>query len=106
MTEDQLADILAELKKTKAAKDSAVQSQQFEDAARLRDEQKEWEKAKTDAIEAWHEEETEDVVVDEETVCQALSALTEIAVKHIRAREAVPSPSEEAEGGGASEEAG
>ncbi len=95
-----LADILAQLKKTKTAKESAVQSQQFEDAARLRDEQKEWEQAKADAIEAWHDEETEDVIVDEETVCQALSEMTEIAVEAIRAREAVPAPSapDEAEG--------
>ena len=93
-----LKDILAEVDQAKKAKDSAVKSQHFEDAARFRDEQKKWEKAKEEAIAAWKEKtDDEPVTVDEETVSQALSHLTEVDVAHIRAREATPSASDDGE---------
>ena len=93
-----LKDILAKLDQAKKAKDDAVKSQRFEEAAKLRDEQKKWEKAKAEAIEASKEKAAaEAVAVDEETVCQALSHITEIDVEHVRAREAAPSAPGEGE---------
>ena len=90
-----LKDILAELDQAKKDKADAVKSQRFEDAAKLRDKQKKWEKAKAETIRASREKASDEAVaVDEEIVCQALSHLTEIDIEHIRAREAAPSASD------------
>ncbi len=77
----ELKELDAKVAKVKASKDEAIQNQDFEKAAQLRDDQEKLEAERKEKEKSWREGESDvSMVVDEETIAQVVSATTGVPV--------------------------
>ena len=80
----QIVELEAELEEVKATKNSVVKKQKYEEAAKLRDDEKRLEKSLTEAQEKWEtESKLNRIVVTEENVAEVVSMMTSIPVNRI-----------------------
>ena len=81
---DQIVELEAELEEVKATKNSVVKKQKYEEAAKLRDDEKRLEKSLSEAQEKWEtESKLNRIVVTEENVAEVVSMMTSIPVNRI-----------------------
>jgi len=81
---DQILELEAELESVRETKNSVVKKQKYEEAARLRDDEKRIEKNLSEAQEKWEaESKTNREVVNEENVAEVVSMMTGIPVNRI-----------------------
>jgi ATP-dependent Clp protease ATP-binding subunit ClpC len=80
----QIVELEAELEEVKATKNSVVKKQKYEEAAKLRDDEKRLEKSLTEAQEKWEtESKLNRIVVSEDNVAEVVSMMTSIPVNRI-----------------------
>ncbi|MDC1539198.1 ATP-dependent Clp protease ATP-binding subunit [Flavobacteriaceae bacterium] len=80
----QIVELEAELEEVKATKNSVVKKQKYEEAAKLRDDEKRLEKSLTEAQEKWEtESKLNRIVVTEDNVAEVVSMMTSIPVNRI-----------------------
>ncbi len=85
---DQIVELEAELEEVKATKNSVVKKQKYEEAAKLRDDEKRLEKSLAEAQEKWEtESKLNRIVVTEENVAEVVSMMTSIPVNRIAQKE-------------------
>jgi ATP-dependent Clp protease ATP-binding subunit ClpC len=81
---DQILELEAELESVRETKNSVVKKQKYEEAARLRDDEKRIEKNLSEAQEKWEaESKTNREIVNEENVAEVVSMMTGIPVNRI-----------------------
>ncbi|NNM22117.1 MAG: ATP-dependent Clp protease ATP-binding subunit [Flavobacteriaceae bacterium] len=81
---DKILDIESKLEEVRELKNSVVKKQKYEEAAKLRDDEKNLEKELSTAQEAWEKEsKLHKEVVDEENVAEVVSMMTGIPVNRI-----------------------
>ena len=81
---EQIVELETELEAVRATKNSVVKKQKYEEAAKLRDDEKRLEKSLSEAQEKWEEEsKLNREIVTEENVAQVVSMMTGIPVKRI-----------------------
>jgi ATP-dependent Clp protease ATP-binding subunit ClpC len=84
----QILDLEKQLEEVKQEKNSVVKKQKYEQAAKLRDDEKKLEKALTEAQEEWHEaSKLQRDTVTEENVAEVVSMMTGIPVSRIATKE-------------------
>jgi len=80
----QIVELEAELEEVKVTKNSVVKKQKYEEAAKLRDDEKRLEKSLTEAQEKWEtESKLNRIVVSEDNVAEVVSMMTSIPVNRI-----------------------
>jgi ATP-dependent Clp protease ATP-binding subunit ClpC len=80
----QIIELEAELEEVKATKNSVVKKQKYEEAAKLRDDEKRLEKNLSEAQEKWEtESKLNRIVVSEDNVAEVVSMMTSIPVNRI-----------------------
>ncbi len=80
----EIIDLEAKIEEVKEEKNRVVRSQQYEDAARLRDQEKHYQKDLKEAKERWEEEaKTKRFPVDEEDIAEVVAMMTGIPVKRV-----------------------
>jgi ATP-dependent Clp protease ATP-binding subunit ClpC len=80
----QIVELETELEEVKATKNSVVKKQKYEEAAKLRDDEKRLEKSLTEAQEKWEtESKLNRIVVTEDNVAEVVSMMTSIPVNRI-----------------------
>ncbi len=80
----EIIDLEARIEDVKEEKNRVVRSQQYEDAARLRDQEKKLQKELKEAKERWEEEaKTKRYPVDEEDIAEVVAMMTGIPVKRV-----------------------
>jgi ATP-dependent Clp protease ATP-binding subunit ClpC len=85
---DQIVELEAQLEEVKATKTSVVKKQKYEEAAKLRDDEKRLEKSLADAQEKWEaESKLNRIVVSESDVSEVVSMMTSIPVNRIAQKE-------------------
>ena len=85
----ELAAVDDELVRVKHAKDEAAQAQEFEEAARLRDQERELNAKKAELEEAWRKEmDANVVVVDESDIADVVSSISGVPVSNLTEGEA------------------
>ena len=85
---DQIVELEAQLEEVKATKTSVVKKQKYEEAAKLRDDEKRLEKSLADAQEKWEaESKLNRIVVTESDVSEVVSMMTSIPVNRIAQKE-------------------
>ena len=85
---DQIVELEAQLEEVKATKTSVVKKQKYEEAAKLRDDEKRLEKSIADAQEKWEaESKLNRIVVSESDVSEVVSMMTSIPVNRIAQKE-------------------
>jgi ATP-dependent Clp protease ATP-binding subunit ClpC len=85
---DQIVELEAQLEEVKATKNSVVKKQKYEEAAKLRDDEKRLEKSLTEAQEKWEtESKLNRILVTEENVAEVVSMMTSIPVNRIAQKE-------------------
>jgi ATP-dependent Clp protease ATP-binding subunit ClpC len=85
---DQIVELEAQLEEVKATKNSVVKKQKYEEAAKLRDDEKRLEKSLTEAQEKWEtESKLNRIQVTEENVAEVVSMMTSIPVNRIAQKE-------------------
>ena len=85
---DQIVELEAQLEEVKASKTSVVKKQKYEEAAKLRDDEKRLEKSLADAQEKWEaESKLNRIVVTESDVSEVVSMMTSIPVNRIAQKE-------------------
>jgi ATP-dependent Clp protease ATP-binding subunit ClpC len=85
---DQIVELEAQLEEVKATKNSVVKKQKYEEAAKLRDDEKRLEKSLTEAQEKWEtESKLNRIQVSEENVAEVVSMMTSIPVNRIAQKE-------------------
>ena len=85
---DQIVELEAQLEEVKATKNSVVKKQKYEEAAKLRDDEKRLEKSLTEAQEKWEtESKLNRIVVTQENVAEVVSMMTSIPVNRIAQKE-------------------
>ena len=81
---NQIVELEAQLEEVKATKNSVVKKQKYEEAAKLRDDEKRLEKSLTEAQEKWEtESKLNRILVSEENVAEVVSMMTSIPVNRI-----------------------
>ena len=81
---EQIVELETELEAVRATKNSVVKKQKYEEAAKLRDDEKRLEKSLSEAQEKWEEEsKLNREIVTEENVAEVVSMMTGIPVKRI-----------------------
>ena len=81
---DQILELEAELESVREIKNSVVKKQKYEEAARLRDDEKRIEKNLSEAQEKWEaESKTNREIVNDENVAEVVSMMTGIPVNRI-----------------------
>jgi ATP-dependent Clp protease ATP-binding subunit ClpC len=81
---DQIVELETELEAVRATKNSVVKKQKYEEAAKLRDDEKRLEKSLAEAQEKWEEEsKLNREIVTEENVAEVVSMMTGIPVNRI-----------------------
>ncbi|WP_194850567.1 ATP-dependent Clp protease ATP-binding subunit [Nonlabens antarcticus] len=84
----QILDLEKQLEEVKQEKNSVVKKQKYEQAAKLRDDEKKLEKALSEAQEEWHEaSKLQRDTVSEENVAEVVSMMTGIPVNRIATKE-------------------
>jgi ATP-dependent Clp protease ATP-binding subunit ClpC len=84
----QILDLEKQLEEVKQEKNNVVKKQKYEQAAKLRDDEKKLEKALSDAQEEWHEaSKLQRDTVTEENVAEVVSMMTGIPVNRIATKE-------------------
>ena len=85
---DQIVELEAKLEEVKATKNSVVKKQKYEEAAKLRDDEKRFEKSLAEAQEKWEaDSKLNRIVVTEENVAEVVSMMTSIPVNRIAQKE-------------------
>ena len=85
---NQIVELEAELEEVKATKNSVVKKQKYEEAAKLRDDEKRLEKSLAEAQEKWEtDSKLNRIVVTEENVAEVVSMMTSIPVNRIAQKE-------------------
>ena len=85
---DQIVELEAQLEEVKTTKNSVVKKQKYEEAAKLRDDEKRLEKSLADAQEKWEaESKLNRIVVSESDVSEVVSMMTSIPVNRIAQKE-------------------
>ena len=85
---DQIVELEAELEEVKATKNSVVKKQKYEEAAKLRDDEKRLEKSLAEAQEKWEtESKLNRILVTEDNVAEVVSMMTSIPVNRIAQKE-------------------
>jgi len=80
----EIIDLEAKIEDVKEEKNRVVRSQQYEDAARLRDQEKRYQKELKDAKARWEEEaKTKKYPVNEEDIAEVVAMMTGIPVKRV-----------------------
>jgi len=83
-----LREIEARIEETVKEKESAIQAQEFEKAARFRDQEKELKKELLDLKQSWHDQKNEKrVTVDDKLVCRVIADITGIPVTDVEEEE-------------------
>ena len=81
---NQIVELEAQLEEVKATKNSVVKKQKYEEAAKLRDDEKRLEKSLAEAQEKWEtESKLNRILVSEENVAEVVSMMTSIPVNRI-----------------------
>ncbi len=85
---DQIVELEAQLEQVKETKNSVVKKQKYEEAAKLRDDEKRIEKSLAEAQEKWEtESKLNRIMVSEENVAEVVSMMTSIPVNRIAQKE-------------------
>jgi ATP-dependent Clp protease ATP-binding subunit ClpC len=85
---EQIVELEAQLEEVKATKNSVVKKQKYEEAAKLRDDEKRLEKSLTEAQTKWEtESKLNRIIVTEENVAEVVSMMTSIPVNRIAQKE-------------------
>ena len=85
---DQIVELEAELEAVKVTKNSVVKKQKYEEAAKLRDDEKRLEKSLAEAQEKWEtESKLNRIIVSEDNVAEVVSMMTSIPVNRIAQKE-------------------
>ena len=85
---EQIVELERQLEEVKATKNSVVKKQKYEEAAKLRDDEKRLEKSLKDAQEKWEaESKLNRIVVNEVNVAEVVSMMTSIPVNRIAQKE-------------------
>ena len=85
---DQIVQLEAQLEEVKATKNSVVKKQKYEEAAKLRDDEKRLEKSLAEAQEKWEtESKLNRIIVTESDVSEVVSMMTSIPVNRIAQKE-------------------
>ena len=85
---DQIVELEAQLEEVKATKNSVVKKQKYEEAAKLRDDEKRLEKSLAEAQEKWEtESKLNRIIVTESDVSEVVSMMTSIPVNRIAQKE-------------------
>jgi ATP-dependent Clp protease ATP-binding subunit ClpC len=85
---DQIVELEAQLEEVKVTKNSVVKKQKYEEAAKLRDDEKRLEKSLAEAQEKWEiESKLNRIVVTEDNVAEVVSMMTSIPVNRIAQKE-------------------
>jgi len=85
---DQIVELEAQLEEVKASKTSVVKKQKYEEAAKLRDDEKRLEKSLAEAQEKWEaESKLNRIIVSESDVSEVVSMMTSIPVNRIAQKE-------------------
>ena len=85
---DQIVELEAELEEVKVTKNSVVKKQKYEEAAKLRDDEKRLEKSLAEAQEKWEtESKLNRILVTEDNVAEVVSMMTSIPVNRIAQKE-------------------
>jgi ATP-dependent Clp protease ATP-binding subunit ClpC len=85
---EQIVELERQLEEVKATKNSVVKKQKYEEAAKLRDDEKRLEKSLKDAQEKWEaESKLNRIVVNEVNVAEVVSMMTSIPVNRITQKE-------------------
>ena len=85
---DQIVELEAQLEEVKVTKNSVVKKQKYEEAAKLRDDEKRLEKSLAEAQEKWEiESKLNRIVVSEDNVAEVVSMMTSIPVNRIAQKE-------------------
>ena len=85
---DQIVELEAQLEEVKETKNSVVKKQKYEEAAKLRDDEKRLEKSLSEAQKKWEtESKLNRIVVSEENVAEVVSMMTSIPVNRIAQKE-------------------
>ncbi len=85
---DQIVELETQLEEVKATKNSVVKKQKYEEAAKLRDDEKRLEKSLAEAQEKWEtESKLNRIVVTEDNVAEVVSMMTSIPVNRIAQKE-------------------
>jgi ATP-dependent Clp protease ATP-binding subunit ClpC len=83
-----LRDIEARIEETVKEKESAIQAQEFEKAARFRDQEKELKKELLDLKQNWRDQKSEkQVTVDQRLICKVIADITGIPVTDVEEEE-------------------
>ncbi len=83
-----LRDIESEIQETVKEKEAAIQAQEFEKAARFRDDEKELKQKLTEMKKSWRDEKVENTaIVDIKLICRVISDMTGIPVAEVEEEE-------------------